>query len=86
MTTGSQEGAGNGILDVLLPFGGLKSPTWSSRGDTSNETRRRGWGWRRMLSCLAFKMFTTLKVKKKKSFFCLFVLEIKIEETSLSVY
>lgn len=25
--------AGNGILDVLLPFGGLKSPTWSSRGD-----------------------------------------------------
>ena len=86
MTTGSQEGAGNGILDVLLPFGGLKSPTWSSRGDTSNETRRRGRGWRRMLSCLAFKMFTTLKVKKKKKFFCLLVLEIKIEETSLSVY
>ena len=58
-------GAGNGILDVLLPFGGLKSPTWSSRSDASNETRRRGRGWRRMLSCLPFKIFTTLKVKKK---------------------
>lgn len=41
MTTGSQEGAENGILDVLLSFGGLKSPTWSSRGDTSDRTRRR---------------------------------------------
>lgn len=63
MTTGSQEGAENGILDVLLSFGGLKSPTWSSRGDTSDRTRRRDRSWRRMLSC--FVNFHNYESKKK---------------------
>lgn len=69
MTTGSSGGSGvggggNGILDILLPFGGLKARLMEQQKRHDNETRRRGRGWRRMLSCLPFKNFTTLKVKK----------------------
>lgn len=74
---GSQAGAKNGILGVLLSFGGWTSHQ-NDRLGTAEETpvtERTGVGkgcW------LAFQISTTTKVKS----FCLLVLEIKVEGAS----